>query len=129
MSIEVEVKVGNTVTVTTANSTQVDVTRASETVVTTTGISGPQGPEGATGPAGPAGPTGPQGPQGDGFYVEYPVGVASTTWTINHNLNGYPAITTIDSAGNTVEGSIDYVSANQITVTFAVAFSGTAILT
>ncbi len=46
---------------------------------------------------------GPQGPAGqftpsDIFYVHTQAS-ASAIWTINHNLNGQPAVTVLDSAG------------------------------
>jgi hypothetical protein len=87
------------------------------------------GPTGPTGPTGPIGPTGPTGPKGDGYYLEYPVGVASSIWTINHDFNAYPNVTIINSAGDQVEGDVDYVSNYIITITFSAPFAGTAILT
>ena len=54
--------------------------------------------------------------------------VASATWTINHNLDFYPNVTVVDSAGTIVEGEIAYTSRNQIVLTFSAAFSGTAYL-
>ena len=96
---------------------------------------GPMGPQGIQGPAGDpgqtgaTGPQGPQGPKGDsgGFYV-HTQGVPSAEWTISHNLGYNPAISIVDSAGNTVEGSYVYNSTNQLTATFSGSFSGTAYL-
>ena len=53
---------------------------------------------------------------------------AAATWEITHNLNKYPSVTVIDSAGSEVEGDIDYTSANVVTLTFSGAFSGKAYL-
>lgn len=53
---------------------------------------------------------------------------ASATWTIVHNLNCKPSVTIVDSGGNVQIGEVLYVSDNQITVTFAAAFSGYAYL-
>jgi len=53
---------------------------------------------------------------------------ASATWTITHNLNCYPAVSIVDSAGTLVFGEINYVSANVIIVTFSAAFGGQAYL-
>lgn len=51
------------------------------------------------------------------------------TWTINHNLSRYPSVTVIDSFNDNVEGgAINYPSVNTLTVTFASAFSGKAVL-
>lgn len=63
----------------------------------------------------------------DKFY-EHNQGVASDVWTITHNLNKYPTVTVIDSAGSEVEGDIDYTSANSVTLTFSGAFTGKAYL-
>ena len=47
---------------------------------------------------------------------------------IAHNLGFYPNVTIKDSAGNVLETGIDYNSINQITLTMAQPFSGTAYL-
>lgn len=52
--------------------------------------------------------------------------VASTTWTINHPLNGYPNVVVLDGGGVMVEGSIQYVNTSQIVLTFATPISGLA---
>jgi hypothetical protein len=49
-------------------------------------------------------------------------------WTIDHNLNGYPNVTVVDSAGTQVEGDVDYTSAVQLTISFTAAFAGDAYL-
>jgi hypothetical protein len=54
--------------------------------------------------------------------------VASTTWVVTHNLGGFPNVTTVDSAGTTMEGEITYNSVSQLTVVFAFPFSGKAYL-
>lgn len=55
-------------------------------------------------------------------------GVASNTWTINHNLGKYPSVTVTDSTGRIVVGGVQYVDANTVILTFSGAFSGTAYL-
>ncbi len=50
----------------------------------------------------------------------------SATWVISHNLNKYCSVTVVDSADNTVYGDVLYNSLNQVTLTFAGAFSGKA---
>lgn len=55
-------------------------------------------------------------------------GVSSNSWTIVHNLNFYPNVTVIDSAGTVVEGEISYTSRNTLIVTFSGSFSGNAYL-
>lgn len=71
-----------------------------------------------------------QGPAGVGADLNYlhNQAVASDTWTIVHNLAKYPSVTVVDSAGDEVEGSVNYISANQLTVTFSAPFSGKAYL-
>ena len=53
---------------------------------------------------------------------------ASDTWTIQHNLNKYPSVTVVDSAGSTVVGDVQYLNENFIIITFNGAFSGTVYL-
>ena len=48
--------------------------------------------------------------------------------TITHNLGFYPNITVKTSAGDVLETGIDYNSNNQITLTMAQPFAGTAYL-
>lgn len=52
----------------------------------------------------------------------------SKVWTITHNLKKKPSVTVIDSAGTVVYGAVQYDSLDTITVYFAGAFSGTALL-
>ncbi len=56
-------------------------------------------------------------------------GTASTTWTINHDLGGYPSVMVVDSAKTVVFGEINYASTSQVVVNFSSAFSGYAYLT
>jgi hypothetical protein len=56
-------------------------------------------------------------------------GTASTTWTINHALGGYPSVSVVDSANTVVFGEVNYVSTSQVVVNFTSAFSGFAYLT
>jgi hypothetical protein len=53
---------------------------------------------------------------------------ASSTWTINHNLNKFPAVIVFDSAGSQAVGAITHDSKNQLTITFSASFSGIAYL-
>jgi hypothetical protein len=52
----------------------------------------------------------------------------SATWTINHDLNKYPAVSIVDSANDEVIGEVHYTSTTQVVVTFSAAFSGKAFL-
>jgi hypothetical protein len=53
---------------------------------------------------------------------------ASSIWAITHNLNCFPSVTVVDSAGSVVVGDIVYISANTVSVTFMAAFAGKAYL-
>ena len=53
---------------------------------------------------------------------------ASNIWVIVHNLNKYPSVTVLDSAGNEVIGETIYNDLNQVTLKFKGGFKGTATL-
>lgn len=53
----------------------------------------------------------------------------SSTWTINHTLDGYPSVMVVDSAATVVIGEVSYVSTSQVIVEFTAPFSGYAYLT
>jgi hypothetical protein len=53
---------------------------------------------------------------------------SSQTWVITHNLNFYPNITVMDSAGNVVEGDIVYTSKKVVTLHFSAPVIGYAVL-
>lgn len=84
---------------------------------------------GAQGPQGDQGPQGPQGINGTpgGSYTHIQ-GVASAVWNINHGLGFFPNVTVVDSTNREVVGDVQYVDANNVTLTFAGAFSGKAYL-
>ena len=63
------------------------------------------------------------------MYYEYDQGTPSAVWEINHNLQFRPAAVVIDTSGTTVEGEINHISVNELTITFSAAFSGKAYLT
>lgn len=65
---------------------------------------------------------------GDDKYFLFHQYVPSNTWTINHTLNKFPSVTIIDSGGTHVYGNIDYISTNQVILTFTNEFSGEASL-
>lgn len=53
---------------------------------------------------------------------------AATRWEIAHNLDKYPAVTIVDSAGTQIIGEVTYTDENNIVITFTAAFSGKAYL-
>ena len=58
----------------------------------------------------------------------YNQNTASLSWSIQHDLNKFPSVTVVDSAGTVVIGEINYIDANNLTLTFSAAFSGVAYL-
>lgn len=56
-------------------------------------------------------------------------GIAVDTWVINHNLNKFPSIYVVDTAGHSqIPDDIEVNDMNTITVKFLSAFSGFAYL-
>lgn len=53
---------------------------------------------------------------------------SSAEWIIIHNLDKYPAVAVVDSSGNVVVGSIQYIDKNVIILNFTSEFSGKAYL-
>lgn len=54
--------------------------------------------------------------------------VASDLWEIKHNLDKFPSVTVIDSAGSEVIGEVEYIDLNNLKIKFAGSFSGKATL-
>lgn len=54
--------------------------------------------------------------------------VSSDTWVVTHNLDKYPSVSVVDSAGSLAIGDVQYISRNQLIVTFIGEFSGKAYL-
>lgn len=85
--------------------------------------------QGLPGPPGAAGAQGPQGVPGlSGANYVHAQAVPSADWIISHGLARYPSVTVVDSAGTTVIGNIEYLSANQVAIHFSAAFGGSAFL-
>ena len=55
-------------------------------------------------------------------------GVSSSEWEIQHNLNKYPAVAVVDSAGNEMIAEVIYNDLNNITVRTGSPFKGKAFL-
>jgi len=64
---------------------------------------------------------------GDATYV-HTQAIAATSWVIPHSLGKNPSVTVQDGSGNTVFGDITFTDTSNLTLTFNVAFSGTAYL-
>ena len=55
-------------------------------------------------------------------------GLPSDTWEINHNLNKFPSVVLVDSAGTTFRAAVKYDSLNKCTVYMNGATTGKAYL-
>lgn len=54
--------------------------------------------------------------------------IASSTWEIEHNLNKFPSVTVVDSAGDIIMCNVNYVDKNNIRIDFSAEFGGKAYL-
>jgi len=54
--------------------------------------------------------------------------VPSITWNVEHNLNKFPSVSVVDSAGTIVEGKINYIDLNSVVLEFNASFTGKAYL-
>lgn len=116
---------GNAATITVGGTTTVEY--GTSAAVTNSGTTGAAVLEFTL----PAGPTGPQGPPGrDGLTTSfaYEQITPSSSWAINHNMNFFPNVTVVDSAGSDVVGSISYVNQDNLVITFSAPFGGKAYL-
>ena len=55
-------------------------------------------------------------------------GEASDSWIIEHNLNKYPSVTLVDSAGTQFQGRVEYIDENNCIVYMNGATKGKAYL-
>jgi hypothetical protein len=54
--------------------------------------------------------------------------VASSTWTVTHNMDKYPSVNIVDTSNDIIMGEVRYNSLNQLTITFTADVSGKAYL-
>jgi hypothetical protein len=59
---------------------------------------------------------------------EYTTPAASSSWVITHNLNRYPSVTCVDSAGTVFYGSVTYIDINTLKIDFLYETDGSAYL-
>ena len=64
---------------------------------------------------------------GDKTFI-YTQSIASDVWEVTHNLEKYPSVSVVDSAKSAVYGNIEYINANELTITFSAPFSGQAFM-
>ncbi|MDP2262684.1 MAG: hypothetical protein Q8K24_05945 [Hydrogenophaga sp.] len=77
---------------------------------------------------GPQGEPGPVGPSGGDLHHTHTQAVAADEWVIEHGLGKCPAVTVVDSAGDQVEGDVEYIDLDNLRIVFSSAFSGRAYL-
>lgn len=65
---------------------------------------------------------------GSDFTYSHSQNIASSIWTINHNLGYKPSVSVFDSSNQEIIGSIVHTSSNQLVITFSSAFAGNAYL-
>lgn len=83
----------------------------------------------SSGPQGPKGDAGTNGTNGvDGGHYTFEQQVPSASWTITHNLGYRPAVTVQDYGKIVLEGELDHINANSLTIRFSEAISGYAYL-
>lgn len=71
--------------------------------------------------------SGELGLTGDKTYVHHQ-STPALVWEITHNLDKFPSVTIVDSAGSVVIGEVTYESENKLKVAFTVEFGGSAYL-
>lgn len=91
---------------------------------------GPKGADGADGAPGLDGKDGVDGASIDNHYSHIQLTPAAV-WNIQHNMNKYPVVFIMDSAGTNVTGRVEYTDLNNIAVYFVsqgqpTAFAGRA---
>jgi hypothetical protein len=62
---------------------------------------------------------------GDKNYI-HDQGIPAIVWTVNHGLNKRPSPVVVDSSGAEVEGEVEHIDDNTLTITFSAIFSGKA---
>ena len=70
---------------------------------------------------------GPPGRDADMSYHHIQA-MPEAVWTINHGLNKFPSVTSINSSGEVVVGTLSYSGLNTVVLNFAYPFSGEAYL-
>lgn len=54
--------------------------------------------------------------------------LSSSQWNIVHNMGKYPSVTIVDTGLSEVIGAVEYISNNELRVSFSAPFSGKAYL-
>ncbi len=78
------------------------------------------------GPSGPKGSQGEQGETGPSPTFEQHFAIATDVWVINHPLDAYPVVTTVDLNGEEMIGDVMMPDKSTVIVTFGMPLAGTA---
>ena len=71
--------------------------------------------------------TDPDSGGGDKNFV-FTQNVSSATWTIQHNLNKFPSVTSVNINDFQMYGEVEFIDLNNLTITFTGASSGKAFI-
>lgn len=71
---------------------------------------------------------GPIGPAGSGEGYVHEQAMPSALWTVVHNLNKYPTVIITDEDMNTIDGLVQYIDIDTLTVAFNSLTAGKAVL-
>lgn len=104
----VEVAVPSVIAITEDDTSVIEIETSAQTVIEV-GYSQPGG--------------GGSGGSGAGYFAQQ-FQIANTFFTVHHNLNQFPVVVFVNSAGEPIQGDVDYVNANTVTITFTAAESG-----
>jgi hypothetical protein len=64
-------------------------------------------------------------PSGDARYTHIQ-STPATVWPVNHGLGKFPSVASVDSSGSPVDGVVDYVDEDNLTITYSAPFGGAA---
>lgn len=65
--------------------------------------------------------------ENDKYYVHDQSSVSSV-WIISHNMDKKPSVTVVDTANTVVEGQVNYIDDNKLSIEFSAPFNGLAYL-
>jgi len=65
----------------------------------------------------------------DSNQFTYTQSVASSFWTVNHNLGRIPLVTTVNDSGTVIIGDITHTDVNNVQIEFSEPLTGTVYLT
>jgi hypothetical protein len=74
------------------------------------------------------GNTGPVNAVGDAPTFVFTQASAAASWSVTHNLGGFPSVTLADPSGNVMIAGVQYINNNQVIVTFSTPVAGSAYL-